>query len=198
MILSLICLTALQRATAGDFFPVVPGTVRTYEQKRTGEVLTNSIGNPIELGSMTVVPITEAAGSGSGSTTYYKVGEDDVSIAAYDIKKPMNVPMPILKVGVGKVTWDYQGSTGSGKDAERLLAHGEAHLAGQKLVLGKKIDILTVKLSAAIGIGLSGETFEQTAVYGKGIGLIELTTKTKLGKKSAEVSYHIVTFEPGK
>lgn len=191
MILTMICFAAMQMPSAADFFHGVPGTVRTYETKGGASDLVDTVGQLMDMGGVDVVPVTA-----NGVTTYYRVQPDQVSVVAYDVKKPMVTPMPILRVGTGKVTWDFQGTTESGLSGERLLEHGEARLGGQRTVLGKKVDILTVKLIAAVGVGISGYTVEQTVVYGKGIGWIESTKKSKLGHgKTIESSYHIVKME---
>ncbi len=195
MILSLICLAALQSAKASDFFPVLAGTVRTYEQKSKSELLVNTIGKSIDMGGIDVIPVTEITGGSEQRTTYYRVESDQVTIVAYDINKPLAVPMPVLKVGTGKVTWDYQGNTGTGNTGERYLAHGEAKMAGQRSILGKKVDVLIVKLEAAVGGGMAGVTFSQTTVYARNIGMVEQSTIQRLGKKKIEASYHLVSIE---
>ena len=196
MILPLICFTVIQIPTAADFFPTVPGTVRTYEQKG-GEGLINTIGKPLDMGGASAIPITESPGAGAGKTTYYRVEADSVTIIAYDLKAPLPTPLPVLKVGVGKVTWDFQGKTATGATGERMLARGESHLAGVRNILGKKVEVLVVYLRAAIGVGVSGYTFEQTTTYGKGIGIVEQKTKFTLGKKSNESDYKLVSITPG-
>jgi len=197
MILTLLCMAVIQGPSAADFFPVAPGTVRIYEDK-AGSTLTNTIGKLLDSGGVATVPITESIGGEAGKTTYYRVDADQVCIVAYDPKNPLPMPMPIFKLGTGKVAWDYQGKTATGVSGERLLAHGESHLAGQRNVLGKKVDILVVSLAAAIGVGMSGYTFEQTTTYGKGLGIVEQKTKVKLGKRTTETGYKIVSITPAK
>lgn len=196
MILPLICFTAIQTPTAADFFPTVPGTVRTYEQKGGGALI-NTIGKPLDMGGASAIPITESPGAGAGKTTYYRVEADQVTIIAYDLKSPLPTPLPVLRIGTGKVAWDFQGKTATGAAGERLLARGEAHLAGTRNILGKRVDVLVVYLRAAIGMGASGYTFEQTTTYGKGLGIVEQKTKFTLGKKSSESDYKLVSVTPG-
>lgn len=198
MIPILICAGALQTLNAADFFPTAPGTVRTYQQKKSGEILINTVGKPLDAGGATVIPISEGAGTADTKTTYYRVEPTQVTIYAYDVNKPLVVPMPVLKVGTGNVSWDYEGKTATGAAGERLLAHGEERADGQRTILGKKVDVIVVKLKAAVGVGLSGITFEQTTVYARGIGLVEQTTESKLGKKRDSLSYSLIAFEPGK
>lgn len=197
MILSLICLSALQTVNIADYFPTTPGLVRTYEQKGSGTVLTNKVGTPLDMGGVEVIPITESTGSAGDKTTYYRVDQDQVSIVAYDIKHPLVHPFPVLRIGKGELSWEYSGSTATGASGERLLAIVRSRSSGTRNVLGKKVDILTVKMSAAVGFGESGLTFDQRTVYAKGIGMIEQTTTQHLGhsKKAVEQNFSLVGFE---
>ncbi len=205
MISALILGLALQTASpttesAADYFPVKPGTVRTYEQKGGAGQLVNVVGSPLDMGGVTVAQITERQGGRPGITTYYRVDSDQVCIVAYDPKHPLPVPMPVLKLNDGKASWDFVGKTKTGPEGERMLAHGDARSAGKREVLGRKVDVIEVKILAHIGVGLSGMAYEQKAVYAKGIGLVELTTKMTLGKsKHPElVTYQLVSIEEAK
>ena len=196
MILTLLGLQALQTGLVSEFFPTAPGTVRTYEEKK-GTILINTIGKPLDMGGVAVTPITESAGGGNGKTTYYRVENDQVSIVAYDVKKPLPISMPVVRIGNGngKVTWDFQGKTAVGSAGERLWARGEAHMAGVKTVLGQKVETLNVYLRAAIGSGMSGYTIEQDTTYGKGLGIVEQKTTFILGKKKTETNYKLVSIK---
>jgi len=201
MMLSLICLSALQTptSTAADFFPSSPGIVRTYERKGKGDLLTNKIGDSLDMGGASVVPITENTGA-NGTTTYYRVQPDQVTIVAYDIKHPMVKPMPVLMLGKGEVTWNYEGSTASGVSGEQLRAFGKAKAGGRMLVkaLGKKVDVVIVNLSVVVGSGMSAVMDDQYTVYGRGIGMIEQRTTQRLGKSKIEATYLLTGFEPAK
>ncbi len=61
MVLSLVLLAATSQASnIAEFFPVVPGTVRTYEQKGKGQdSLINTVGKPLDMGGVDAIPITE-------------------------------------------------------------------------------------------------------------------------------------------
>jgi hypothetical protein len=192
MIPTLLCMFMRQAPTAADYFPVVPGTVRTYQDK-SGNTLINTIRKPLDMGGVAAIPINESLGAGLGKTTYYRVDADMVSIVAYDIKNPLPTPMPVLKLGTGKISWDFQGRTATGASGERLLARGEAKFAGQKMILGNKVDILVVNLAAAVGNGMSGYTIEQTTTYGKGLGIVEQKTKMTLGKRTNESLFKLVS-----
>jgi len=201
MIPALILSAALQTSAAADFFPLKPGTVYIYEQtKGSAGQLTKVVGDTLDMGGVSVTPISDKQVGGGGATTYYRVDSDQVVIVAYDVKHPMPTPMPLLKLGTGKITWEFSGKTQTGAQGERLLARGEAHSVGQREILGKKVDVIEVRLIAQVGIGMSGLTFDQHAFYARGFGLVEWTSKTKLGnnKKSDESSFKLVDVQEAK
>jgi len=197
----LILAVTLKASTAGDFFPLKPGSTFTYEEKGSSVQLTRTIGDALDMGGVTVTPITDRTIGSSAATTYYRVDSDQVLIVGYDVKHMMVTPMPLFKVGSDKVTWDYSGTTKTGPEGERLLARGESHAAGQREVLGKKVDVIEVKQQTLLGVGMSSETFEQKMIFGRGIGLIEWTNKTTLGnnkKKSNVSTYRLIDIQEPK
>jgi len=201
MILALICASSMIGPGAADFFPLVEGTVRKYEQKASTIVTTVSVvGKPLDMGGVTVTPVRETPTGSSGTTTYYRVDDDQVAVVAYDIKHPFMNPMPVLKLGAGKVEWDYQGVTKTSVTGERLVAHGEAHAAGKREVLGKMVDVIEVKLIATIGMGMTRYVCDQDAIYARGIGLVDMVSKVRLGdtKQSTTTSTHLVSIEQDK
>jgi len=198
MILTLACAAALlQGGIAADYFPTTPGTVRTYEDK-THATLINTIGKPLDMGGAAAIPITESVGGEPGKTTYYRIDHDQIVIVAYDLSHPLSDPMPVFKIGTGSTGWDYQGKTATGANGERLLAHGESKFTGKKKVMNREVETLTINLEAFVGQGMSGYKLEQTTVYGKGLGIIEQSTKFTLGKKSSKSSYKLVNIETPK
>jgi hypothetical protein len=150
----------------------------------------------LDMGGPKAFPVTESSGDRTPVTTYYKLDSDQASIVAFDLTHPMPSPMPILKLGPGKTEWDISGVTKTGPAGERLLGHGEARAAGQKTVLGKKVDVIEVRLKYEIGIGISSLNFDETRIYARGVGLAELTVKARLGKGKVSVSeFKIVSME---
>jgi len=201
MILSLICTMAMRAGGVEEFFPLVPGTRRIYQQKGgDGTQLENFVGKPLDMGGAQAIPVTETQAGQPPKTTYYKLGDGEVTIVAYDIKHPLPAAMPILKLGPGKVEWDFHGATQTGPQGERMLGHGEARSIGMKEVLGKKVDLVEVKLNTQVGSGMSSLIFEQKTIYGRGLGVVEMNTKVRLGKtkQTMETSIKLVSVEPPK
>ncbi|MDR3688853.1 MAG: hypothetical protein P4L46_05700 [Fimbriimonas sp.] len=201
MIVCSVLALILQASSAGDYFPLKPGTVYTYEQKGKDVQMSKIVGTPLDMGGVAVTPVTDRQIGGGGTTTYYRIDPDQVLIVAYDIKHPLPTPMPLFKLGTGKLTWDFAGSTKTGVEGERLLARGDVHPIGKREVLGKKVDAIEVRIQAQVGIGMSAEIFDQKAIYAKGFGLVEWTSKMTLGnnrKKADQSAYKLVDMQEAK
>ncbi|MEZ0327859.1 MAG: hypothetical protein ACAH95_18335 [Fimbriimonas sp.] len=198
MLLAAICATSIG-LTAGDFFPLTEGRKSTYEEKSlTYSVTTDVVGKEEEIGRQKGIHVTTYQGAKDISHAFYRVDTDAVYLLAYAKENPLPTPMPLFKLGTKKTTWEFGGITGVKDGSEGMQIKGESELKGLKEVLGEKVEVLQVKITAEVGSGASKEIVEQQATYAKGIGLVELTSKTRIGKRSAESSLKLVKVEsPG-
>ena len=200
MITTLILGLVLQSPMAADFFPLKPGPVFTFEEKGGTAQIERVVGSPLDMGGVPVYAVADKQAGRQVASTYYRVDSDQVSVIAYDIKHPLTPPMILFKVGPKSSSWDYSGRTMVGPDGERLLTHGESKSLGMRDVLGKKVEAIEVKMIARKGVGISALSYDQTAIYAKGFGLVEWTDKITLGrsKKPNVVSYHLISMEASK
>lgn len=175
--------------SAADFFPLKAGSRRTYEEKSIQtSVTTDVVETPVEIKGVMTIPVTTLQNGTKVNTAYYRVDADGVAIVAYDPTNPLPKPLPVMKVaGLEKLVWEpWEGPSSGDKMAEPLSVKGESQLLkGERDVLGKKVPILQVKIVATLGGGAAREQIEQVALYGKGIGLVELTSTTKIAKRKA-------------
>jgi hypothetical protein len=195
-----VALLAPSQPQAAEFFPLVPGTKWHYEEIGTaGAVLyVDHVGTPEEVDGKLAVPVSAFQGNRKLDTTYYRADGEAVLIVGYQPDKPLQVPRPILRVGSGRVRWNFVGDTPFYHDPVPLRMEGEANLRGTREVLGRKVDVLEVKLTAKVG-GDAGTALDirQTTLYGRGIGMIEMTEVGKVGKSSHRRTLKLVKFEPG-
>ncbi len=198
MLLAALCATAVG-LTAGDFFPLTEGRKLTYEEKSvTYSVTTDVVGKEEAIGTQRGVHVTTFQNTKAVGHAFYRVDPDAVYLLAYAKENPLPTPMPLFKLGTKKTTWEFGGVTGIKEGSEGMKLKGESELKGLKDVLGLKVEVLEVKISAEVGVGASREIVEQHATYAKGIGLVELTSKTTVGKRSADSSLKLVKVEnPG-
>ena len=194
ILLTHICQTAL---SATDFFPLKTGTVITYEDKKSGDQIQRIVGNPLDMGGVAVVPLIDKQGGRQVATTYYRVDSDMVSVVAYDIKHPLSPTMTLFRISPSGASWEYSGKTKVGPEGERLLAKGDSRSLGMKEYLGKKVEAIEVKTTSRIGVGISSLKVESTAIYAKGLGLVEWTDKRTLGntRKSMISGYKIMSYD---
>jgi hypothetical protein len=185
--------------TAADFFPLPEGRKSTYEEKSIAySVTTDLVGKVEEIGNDKGTRVTTFQNNKEISSAFYRVEPDAVYLLAYAKENPLPTAMPLFKMGVKKTVWEFGGVTGTKEGSEAMKIKGESELKGTREVLGEKREVLVVKITAEVGYGASREIVEQLATYAKGIGLVELTSKTRVGKRSAESSLKLVRIEyPG-
>lgn len=190
--------TASSTATvsAADFFPLVTGTRRTYEEKaKDTSQNVDQVGPTVQIKGVDAIPIITQVNGQTVTTTFYRVDGDTVYLIANDMDHPLPKPLPILQVGDKPMQWDYSGLAGTDKWAEAISMKGSSRMLGEKMVLGKKVPVLEVKLVTTMGPSMAREIIEQTATYAKGIGLVELSSKTTVGKRSATNQLRLIKVE---
>ncbi len=178
---------------AAEFFPLVPGARYGYSEE--GQSTTQEVGKPEKLAGMSVTPMLAMIGTREVSRVYYHTAADSVEIIAYDPKWPLPSPIPVFRLGEGRRTWSFKGKVGPGKTAEPIAMEGQSQLAGVRDVLGKKVEVLIVRLRATVGDQLP-MYIEQDAIYARGIGLVEMTTRRRLKKKVHSSTLRLVSYAP--
>jgi hypothetical protein len=191
-----LALTAAPPAPA-EFFPVAPGTTWTYEEVAGDARLTftERALAVVRIGEREAHPIESTGAGGIRQVTYYAFEGDSVLMLGSDPKRPLAEPYAILRVGERTVRWTFTGSTPFFRDPSPLELRGEASLRGERTVLGRRVRTLQVILDATVGRGETSVHNRQVAVYGRGIGLIELRETARIGKNKYERVRRLVGFE---
>ena len=186
--------------SAADFFPLRPGTQMQYEEKSMMEGSTlDVVGTPVELAGQMVTPVVTKQGGKEVNTTYYRVSGSGVDIMAYSLDAPLPVPLPVLRVPEkNKITWKHEGPANADRMAEPLLMEGSSEFKGEREYLGKKRPILEVRIKARVGGSRMREEVSQVAIYAKDLGLVELTSVTKVAKREAKSVLKLVKVEEPK
>jgi len=202
MLATLIAATFIaDNATANDFFPLAPGSRRMYEEKLTGEAPKmnyDEVHAEVDVKGVPAVRVATVEDGKEITNTYYKVDKSSAWIIGNDIEHPLPKPMPILQFGDKPMKWSYEGPSDDSKLPEPITLTGESRILPDRMVLGKKVSILEVKLTSAMGGGSAQERVEQVALYGKGIGLVQLTSKTMVGKRKVSNELKLIQVEEAK
>lgn len=201
MILAVLASTVLAApaSEAAAFFPLVPGTKWHYEEVGGGaRIYVDEVGEAVDVDGHPAFPVVSTQGNQKDSV-FYRIDADSANIVAYDAKQPLASPRPVLKVGSGRMRWTYTGETPFFRSPVVLRMTGESTRKGTREVLGNRVDVLEVKLDAKMEAD-AGTTIEvvQVAIYGRGIGLIEMTETGKVGTNSSRRTLKLIKFEPGK
>ena len=201
--ITLFLAATLASSTAADFFPLDVGTRWHYEE-RVGRMATMHVDEvlaPVEIEGRTTMPIASSLNGHVYETLYYRVEGDTVWLVAYGPKKLLELPIPILKVGTGRIKWDYVGQTELANEPANLSMKCESAPKGERTVLeliGRR-EVIELKVDAAVGgSAATGIQNKQTATYAKGIGLLEMRGEGKVGPTTTKFERKLVKFEPGK
>jgi len=202
MILTAIAVFAAMSSPVDDFFPMVPGTKWTYEDGNGLESV-DKVGTPVDIGKGAMAtPIeSDSSGESSGSLLYRIVG-DTLMLVGYISKSTnppltvMDQPRPVMKVDSGKANWQYVGDLPTSLGPVSMHQEGETTHVGKRKILDREVDAIKVHVTSKIGDGTQVVQIVDDAVYGKGIGLIEMMTTRKANGQSVKVMKKLVKFEP--
>lgn len=201
--ITLLIAATLASSTAAEFFPLAPGTRWHYEERvaRMATMHVDEVLAPVEIEGRTATPIASSLNGHVYETLYYRVEGDTVFLVAYEPKKLLEMPIPILKVGSGRLKWEYVGQTELANEPANLSMKCESSPKGERTVLdlvGRR-ETIELKVDAAVGgSAATGIQNKQTAVYAKGIGLVEMHGEGKVGPTTTKFERKLVKFEPGK
>lgn len=198
MLTSAIALLTLAPAVT-DFFPLQPGTKWTYDSvSGVAGVYVDTAMPEVMVGGKAAVPVRTTMAGRMVGETFYRVEGDTVYIVAYDPKKPLDIPKPVLKVGPGRTEWTHAGNTpfDGAMSPERLK--GSAQMRGKRRVLDREVEILEVRLEGTVGAGSTGVEVRQNAIYARGIGLVSMSQTARVGDRQDRSSLTLIRFEPGK
>lgn len=202
MIGSLLALWVLQgsEGTAADYINLRAGERHFYEEKSmTSSATEDEVLKEVDVSGQKVIPVVTRQGGRTVNMTYYKVEPDGVSIVGYDAAKPLPSPLPIFKfAGKKKMSWTFEGLSGTGDSAEPMQMVGDAQVKGERTVLGKKVAVLEVNITAVVGRGIAAEQVKQVALYGRGVGLFQLTSTTRINKRMVTSVLKLVKTEGAK
>lgn len=196
--------------SASDYFPTVQGMSWTYSEKagREEHVFTDKIGKPTKLLDVDVVPMTTLSQGEESPPTYYLVKDDTVYIVFRTIERkevdgdvvrtPKTYQYPILKVAGRAVEWNYVGKTEFMKSPADMVLKGRSRPVGKRKVLGQDVECVQVDLDVMFGgQGEPPIKSVQSCVYGKGIGLVEMTQTTTVNKQKYSEKRTLVSMDKG-
>ncbi|MDI9638940.1 hypothetical protein QPK87_27960 [Kamptonema cortianum] len=191
-----------------DYYPLVPGSKWTYEEvtkigrDKFTRIYTDRVGEAVEINDQKAIPIFSKGPDGSESAIYHMVTESAVWVVAFDPAKPLPNPYPILQVSGSRERWVFEGMTQFMHDFVPMKLEGNSYSGGTKTVLGDKLSTMWAETKAVIQAAETGTTAmfassESKALYAKGIGLVEMTSKETIGKTKSERTRKIVSYSSG-
>ena len=200
-----IALVATQSSAALDvseYFPLTPGSTWRYlfESEGVNIHFTSTVRDSVTYEDGTVAtPITSVFGASGSESTYYDVTANAVSVVSFskDIKLP-SMYIILQSPDIGE-KWTIRATTAMlGASAEMNLI-GKVKKLKSRRFDGKSVEVLEVTLEGTIVEfgGILTET-KQVAVYGKGIGLLEMKQDSKTGEMKTSTKMTLEDYFPGK
>lgn len=180
-----------------DFFPLTAGTKWTYETIASGPKvvsITEAVA-PETVDGEPAIPLKTKIGGQVVETLFYRAKEDSLFVVAYKASQPLDEPRTILMLpGAGPAKWTYE----TNEDGLPLKVSCEASMRGKRTFLEQEVDVVELKLDAVLGdTGSIAMQFKQTAIYARGIGMIEMNEERKVNKKVYKRRIRLTKFEAG-
>lgn len=199
MILALIAGSALlPQSTAADFFPMDPGMKWTYESTgNSAGGYTQEVSASTDIDGKVVTLVQIRVKGKVVQSTFYQTSTNGLYVLGHDANKLFDKPQPVYVVAAKGATWEHTGPSPYEDDVESgIKLTGRSKLIGEKTYLGLKRECLEVKTEARIGLTSStATTFKTTAIYAKGIGMVEMEETAQLGKTTNKRKVTLLKFE---
>ncbi len=202
-----------------EFYPMNPGSEWIYqdtvkEGKQTfNSRFTETAGEPFKVDEVIVIPIESKDGNGRKDTIKYVAEGDHLDVYLPRIVVPATENTPeqitdetrysVLFFTENSHSWNYFGKTPYNGDRVDMVMESTSKNIGLREYFGKKVECIEVKMKTEVNVFANtgfvpksgkGLLSEQTAIYARGIGLVELKEKRKLDKQSGELVRKLVSY----
>lgn len=191
----MIAMLALAAPGIAEFFPLNAGDVWEYTTEGAGGAMRvmNRVQPKRPVGDHEAYPVQMILQGQVMGTTYYAIKDNSVYVVAFDIKRPLLDPRRMLAVDDKPVKWDYQ----SVEDLMPLSVSNEATLRGKRKVLDREVEVLELKVEAVLGDPKDvHEKLIQTYLYGRGIGMFEMTEERRVSRNSYKRKMKLAKYTP--
>lgn len=194
--LSLLLATVLS-SERNAYFPMNPGDTYVYSELADNDAqsFSDTVGDPTEIGGVTVYPITTRSGVQVIDTVYHQVTRDAVRIVAYADREPLASPYSVLELRDGRGTsWNFAGTTQFLGGEDTMVFRATSRNVGRRNVLGQQREVVEVRMDITLSGG--AYTSVQTSLYAEGLGLYEMKETSRIGSRSVQRSRELVRYEP--
>lgn len=199
MIATIALATALQNPLVADsYFPLNTGDRYVYEEDYSGrkDTFVDTVGDPVMIGDISATPVTTKRGTSFQESVFYANDKDRTLVVAFDKDNPLESPYTILKVGDDPQTWSYIGETKLFEEKVDLVIQGKSKMLGKRKVMDEEVQCLEVTLEATVAPGdVTSIKTTQVAIYGLGIGLVEMTSTEEMGRRKSTRKRTLIAYQ---
>ncbi len=211
----IVCLAAflIQGASSpsvADFFPSSVGTIWTYEESTDlKSTYQDRVAEPVMVGGApTITIVTSLPPRPPPSkvveqivgTTHYRIVGDTVFAIAFESKLVLADPHPILKIGVGPMTWEYKGVTPLSNVLLPMEFKATSKWKPKMNFFGEDRECIEVEMTAVIkeAGGTVTTNVHQISTYAKGLGMVEMSENTSYNRTKSSRRVKLIKFETPK
>jgi hypothetical protein len=193
---ALFALAAVQTTSVSDYFPLNDGDeyVFTDEAGLQSYTITDRVKGPVKVGDKEAFQVDSYLGSKTFGSAFYSVEGKKVMVVAYEKEKPLPSPFPVFQLPEEGARWAFSGSTTFLDEDVAVAIVGEVKKTKNYTFLGQSKEAIEVKMKTDDGRIVT----EQTSIYAKGIGLLEMREVITINKRKQERKRRLVSYKPGK
>lgn len=193
---ALLALAAVQTPSVLDFFPLNDGDeyVYTDEAGLQTYTITDRVKGPVKVGDKEAFQVDSYLGSKTFGSSFYAVEGRKIMVIAYEKEKPLPSPFPVFQLPEEGARWAFSGSTTFLDEDVAVAIVGEVRKSRNYNFLGQSREALEVKMKTDDGRIVT----EQTSIYAKGVGLVEMKEVITINKRKQERKRRLVSYKPGK
>lgn len=181
-------------SSISEYFPLALGT--TWEYAEQGMITRDRVAASEDVAGTPAIPVVSEIQGKEDHRTYYRLEGDTAYIVAFNAKKPLGTPIPVLKIGPGRTKWEFTGQSMLYNEPVPQSMKAESAPKGKRKVLDREVEVIEVKMNGMLGSNPgTAIKVNQVAYYAKGIGLIEMLSENTIGAQRSKSQLKLVRFE---
>ncbi|MCH7903620.1 MAG: hypothetical protein IH944_03530 [Armatimonadetes bacterium] len=199
-----IALFATQTSAALDvseYFPLELGSTWRYLGVSSDVKMhfTSTVQEPVDFDGVIAIPIVTVFDVSTTEKNYYSVTARSVDVVSFSEYEKLPAPYTILQSPDVGEKWSVRAKTRVLGVFADLSLIGKVKRLRSRRFDGKSVDVLEVTLEGTIvEVGGILTEMKQVAVYGKGIGLMEMKQTSKTGSMTTTLKLTLEEYLPGK
>ncbi|MFN3729777.1 MAG: hypothetical protein ACK4XJ_08720 [Fimbriimonadaceae bacterium] len=183
-----------------EYFPLTVGTKWTYESVAgvARSTFTDEVLPEVEIAGVKAIPVSTTLEGNVVGTVYYRVDDDTIHLVALSTESLLEKPRPVLITDTKERKWVSVVGIGDPEQKRMSKMDGASRPGRTREVLGERVPTYEVNAKTEVlEDGGTLGTVTQVAIYGKGIGLIEMNEETKIPGRTLKRTVKLISYRKG-